>query len=238
MQLVFVILVIAAVATIVWLAIREQGCLRDRRRQELAGWAQANGLKFLPENDYSIGYRYRPFKCLQQGKNRYGCNIMVGTSGQRVMCGFDYHADTNAASINALHPARADHFSAVVVNAGFPLKPLSIRPQGFFDRVTEFVGFDGIEFESAEFSRRFAVSSPDRRWAYDVLHQKTMEMMLEYPRFRIDFQGTQVAAYSGHADFSPGEFQSALNLVSGILDNLPESVVRDLKGIDSGGATS
>jgi len=238
MQLVFIILIIAAVATAIWLAVREQICLRDKRRQELAGWARANGLKFLPENDYSIGSRYQPFRCLQQGNNRYGRNIMVGTSGQRVVCGFDYHSETNAASSNGLNPARQDHFSAVVVDAGFPLKPLFIRPQRLFDKVTEFVGFDGIDFESTEFSRKFAVKSPDRRWAYDVLHQKTLELMLDYPRFHIDFQGTQVAAYSGQTEFSPGEFESALNLVTGILDNLPESVVRELKGIDTGGALS
>ena len=238
MQLAIIILVITVVATAIWLAIREQTCLRDRRRQELAGWAQSNGLKFLPENDYSLGFRYEPFKCLQQGNNRYGCNIMVGTSGHRVMCGFDYHSETNAASSHGLHPGRQDHFSAVVVDAGFPLKPLSIRPQGLLDKVTEFVGFDGIDFESAEFSQRFAVKSPDRRWAYDVLHQKTLELMLDCPRFHVDFQGTQVAAYSGHAEFSAGEFELALNLVTGILDNLPESVVRELKGIDTGGTLS
>ena len=238
MQLALIILVITVVATAIWLAIREQTCLRDRRRQELAGWAQSNGLKFLPENDYSLGFRYQPFKWLQQGDNRYGCNIMVGTSGRRVMCGFDYHSDTNAASSYGLHPARPDHFSAVVVDAGFPLKPLFIRPQGFLDKVTEFVGLDAIDFESTEFSQRFAVKSPDRRWAYDVLHQKTLELMLDYPRFHIDFRGTQVAAYSGQAEFSPEEFESALNLVTGILDNLPESVVRELKGIDTGGTMS
>jgi hypothetical protein len=236
MQLVFIVLIIAAVAAVIWLAVREQRCLRDKRRMELAGWARATGLKFLPESDYSIGFRYQPFKCLQQGDNRYGCNIMVGTSGQRVVCGFDYYSDGNAASSNGLHPARQDHFSAVVVDAGIPLKPLSIRPQRLFNKVTEFVGFDAIDFESAEFSQKYAVKSPDRRWAYDVLHQKTLELMLDYPRFHIDFQGTQVAAYSGHTEFSPGEFESALNLVTGILDNLPESLLRELKGIDTGGA--
>ncbi len=238
MQLVFIVLVIAAIATAIWLAVREQVCLRDRRRMELAGWARASGLKFIPDNDYSLGFRYQPFKCLQHGNNRYGCNIMVGTSGHRVVCGFDYHSDASAAGSHALHLGRQDYFSAVVVDAGFPLKPLSIRPQGLFDKVTEFVGFDGIDFESTEFSQIFAVESPDRRWAFDVLHQKTLELMLDYPRFHIDFQGTQVAAYSGRAEFSPAEFESALNLVTGILDNLPESVLRELKGIETGGTMS
>ncbi|MDM8000704.1 MAG: hypothetical protein QUS33_12145 [Dehalococcoidia bacterium] len=238
MQLAVIVLIILGMATAIWLAIEEQRRLREKRRRKLAGWAQASGLKFYPERDYSIGYRYQAFDCLKQGDNRYGCNIVVGTSGRWLVCGFDYHSDTSNAIVNGLVSGRRGCFSALVVDAGVPLKPLSIRPQRLIDRFAEFIGFESIDFESVEFSRRFAVESPDRRWAYDVLHQKTMELMLEYPRFRIDFLGTKVAAYSGDTEFSPDEFQSALNLVTGILDNLPESMLVELKGASSGGASS
>jgi hypothetical protein len=120
-----------------------------------------------------------------------------------------------------------------VVDAGLPLKPLFIRPEGFFDKVTEFVGLEDIDFESAEFSQKFFVKSPDRRWAYDVLHQKTMEMMLTYPRFHIEFQGTQVMAYHDNATFSLGEFSSALKVVTTILEYLPPAVVEELKATRS-----
>ena len=227
--------VAAAVAAAIVIAVKESRHIKDRRRRELAGWAQANDLKFHPGSDYSIGSRYQPFTWLQEGDNRYGYNIMVGTPGHRVTCGFDYHYETHPANGKGLRRTYHHHFSAVVVDAGLPLKPLCIRPGRLLDKVTEFAGFEEIGFESAEFSQKFCVKSPDRRWAYDVLHQKTLELMLAYPSFEIDFQGTQVAAYSGHTEFSPKEFASALKLVTGILDNLPESVVRELKGIDSGG---
>jgi hypothetical protein len=235
--IVIVLVIVAAVAATVVTAVWIQR-LKDKRRKELAEWAQANGLKFLPDNDYSIGFRYQLFRCLQRGDNRYGYNIMVGTASQRVTCGFDYHYETHPADGKDLRQIHHHRFSAIVVDAGLPLKPLFIRPQGLFDKVTDFVRLDDIDFESAEFSRKFFVKSSDRRWAYDVLHQKTIELMLACPRFHIDFQGTQVVAFSGRGEFSLGEFGSALKLVTGILDNLPESVVRELKGIDSGARPS
>jgi hypothetical protein len=121
-----------------------------------------------------------------------------------------------------------------VVDTGLPLKPLFIRPEGFFDKVTEFVGLDDIDFESAEFSQKFFVKAPDRRWAYDVLHQKTMELMLAYPRFYIEFQGTQVMAYYDNRTFSLGDFSSALKVVTTILEDLPPGVVEELKTMRSG----
>ncbi len=231
------VIIIAAIAAAIGFAIWNSR-MKDKRRKELAGWAEVNGLKFLPAEDHSIAFRYRLFKCLQRGDNRYAYNVMVGTSGNRVMSGFDYHYETHSSDSKGNRQTHHHYFSALVVDAGLPLKPLFIRPEGLLDKVTEFVGFEDIDFESAEFSQKFFVKSPDRRWAYDVLHQKTMELMLAYPRFHIDFQGSQVMAYYDKATFSLGEFGSALKVVTGILDYLPESVVRELKGIDTGGRPS
>ncbi len=237
MPIFFVQIIIAAIAAAIGFAIWNSR-MKDKRRKELAGWAQANGLKFLPDKDHSVWMRYQPFKCLQRGEDRYAYNIMLGTSGTRVMSAFDYHYETHSTNSKGQRQTHHHYLSALVVDAGLPLKPLFIRPEGLLDKVTEFVGIDDIDFESAEFSQKFFVKSPDRRWAYDVLHQKTMELMLAYPRFHIDFQGTQVMAYFDNKTFTPGEFGSALKVVTGILDYLPESVVRELKGIDSGGRPS
>jgi len=237
MPIFFVLIVIAVIAVAIGAAVWNSR-MKDKRRQELAGWAQANGLKFLPEKDHSVWMRYQPFKCLQRGEDRYAYNIMVGTSGTRVMSAFDYHYETHSTNSKGQRQTHHHYLSALVVDAGLPLKPLFIRPEGLLDKVTEFVGIDDIDFESAEFSQKFFVKSPDRRWAYDVLHQKTMELMLAYPRFHIDLQGSQVMAYYDNKTFSLGEFGSALKVVTGILDYLPESVVRELKGIDSGGRPS
>lgn len=231
------LIIIAAIAAAIGFAIWNSR-MKDKRRKELAGWAQANGLKFLPDKDHSVWMRYQPFKCLQRGEDRYAYNIMLGTAGQRVTCGFDYHYETHSTNSKGQRQTHHHYLSALVVDAGLPLKPLFIRPEGLLDKVTEFVGIDDIDFESAEFSQKFFVKSPDRRWAYDVLHQKTMELMLAYPRFHIDFQGSQVMAYYDNKTFTLGEFGSALKVVTGILDYLPESVVRELKGIDSGGRPS
>ena len=237
MLIFFVLIVVAAIGAAIGFAVWNSR-MKDKRRKELAGWAQVNGLKFLPEKDHSVWMRYQLFKCLQRGEDRYAYNIMVGTSGTRVMSAFDYHYETHSTNSKGQRQTHHRYLSALVVDAGLPLKPLFIRPEGLLDKVTEFVGIDDIDFESAEFSQKFFVKSPDRRWAYDVLHQKTMELMLAYPRFHIDFQGSQVMAYYDNKTFTLGEFGSALKVVTGILDYLPESVVRELKGIDSGGRPS
>ena len=91
----------------------------------------------------------------------------------------DYHYEYDA-------PARQNNDDAHVHVQLFSLSicrtaqlpDLFIRREGIFDSVKRAFGFDDIDFESAEFSKRFFVKSSDKRFAYDVIHPKMMEFLL------------------------------------------------------------
>jgi len=110
--------------------------------------------------------RFPNFTCLQEGSNRYACNIMQGTDAGHGVCAFDYHYETYSTDSKGNRTTYHYNFSVVIISTGLPLKPLSIRRETFFDKVGAFLGCEDINFESAEFSRAFFVKSPDRRWAF------------------------------------------------------------------------
>lgn len=206
-----------------------------RRKQDdikhLATWAQRTGLTLNPNEDHSIGSRFPLFKCLQ-GHDCFAFNIMDGSVAERPVSAFDCHNLKNPVidRIQTQDIRSYWLFSGLVVESGLSIKPLFIRPKDLVDRVTELAGFEDVHLESAEFNKKFFVESPDRRWAHDVLQPKTMELVLSHPRFTLDFQGSQVMAYcADNRMFSPGDFAAALELVMGILDNLPDSVMRQAK---------
>jgi len=195
-----------------------------KRRKDLAAWAQSRGLVFSSAKDSGAEDRYPAFDCLRHGRSRYAYNQISGDWNGRQFHGFDYRYVTGSGKNRQTHT-----FSAVVLTCAVPLKPLFIRPEGFFDKVTEFFGYDDIDFESAQFSREFYVKSPDKRWAYDVVHQRTMEFLLNMPRFTIKFDRHRVIVYRSRT-FKPSEFGTAAELVEGILDRLPEYVVQQQSG--------
>ena len=222
------------VAAIILFAVLDRQ-RKAKRRRELARWAQAKGLSFHPSPDSGVDDRFQQFKCLRQGDGgRYGYNIMEGIVGKRAICAFDYHYETHSHNSKGGRSTHHHYFSAVVVGAGLLLRPLFIRTETFVDKMAEFVGFDDIDFESTEFSRQFLVKSPDRRWAYDVLHQDTMEFLMNSPRFTLEFQGSRVIAYRGKT-LSTADFEAALQVVTGILDRLPESLLSELSQSAPGG---
>jgi hypothetical protein len=194
------------------------------RRKALSAWASAHGMRFSPDRDRSLEGRFGGFNCLRCGHSRYARNLIEGEWNGRGFLGFDYHYETGSGKNRQTH-----NFSGVILDSHVPLKPLLIRPEGFFDKVTEFFGLDDIDFESAEFSRKFFVKSPDRKWAYDVIHQQTMEFLLAGPRFSLQFDWGHVIAYRG-SRLKPEEFGAAADVVAGVLERLPEYLVRQQVG--------
>ncbi len=196
-----------------------------KRRQELAAWAARNGLRFSASNVYGLDSRYAEFQCLSHGDNRYGYNIVEGEWAKRPLHAFDYHYETHSTDSKGRRRTQHHHFSAAVISSAVPLKPLFIRPEGFMDKVGEFFGMDDIDFESAEFSRRFFVKAPDRKWAFDVLHQRTIEFLLPRPQFHIQF-GLRCVMIYRDSTFAVEDFESAVETVNGILDRFPEYLVQ------------
>lgn len=220
---IFALIILAFIGLAIYL-----NYLARKRREELAAWAKSYGFRFLPDEDHSFDQRFSRFSCLQQGSRRYAYNVTLGMHFERTFSAFDYHYETYSTDSKGRRSTHHHYFSAVVVDSGLPLRPLYIRAEGWFDKIAEFVGVDDIDFESHEFSRKFHVKAPNRRWAYDVLPQETMEFLLGAPQFTIELQGTEVIAYRG-STFATGDFEAATHVVNGILDRLPKSVLRELK---------
>ncbi len=195
----------------------------QKRRKDLAAWAAANGLDFAPDKVWGVDDRFPGFETLRRGDNRYAHNILSGRRGGAEFYAFDYHYETHSRDSKGRRHTHHHHFSAVILGGTVPLQPLTLRPEGFFDRVGSFFGYEDINFESAEFSRRFHVSAPDRRWAYDVLHARAIEFLLASPAYSIDMEPTHVLAWRS-ATFPPDEFETAARVLEGLLARLPEYV--------------
>ncbi|MFH1737728.1 MAG: hypothetical protein ABIH23_01885 [bacterium] len=223
------VLIFAAVALFI-IALVLIGYLGSRARiKELSAWADSKGFRFNPDRDHDMEDRYPDFSCLREGSARYAYNTIQGSQNGRGICAFDYHYETYSHDSKGHRQTHHHHFSAVIANTHLPLKPLFIRKEGFFDKITEFFGMDDIDFESAEFSRNFYVKSPDKRWAYDVISQATMEFLMSAPTFSLQFQGNDIIAYRG-STFSVSDFEDAVNVIEGILNRLPDYLLRELKG--------
>ncbi len=214
-----------------------------RRRKALAAWAARIGLTYAPARDPGMAARLPDFAVFGQGRNQYAYNVVSGVFEGRETVAFDYHYETQhthtvrETDANGNVRTRTEtrtshhHFSAVLVRPELRLKPLLIRPEGLFDKVADFFGKGDLDFESAEFSRRYHVTAADRRWAYDVLHARTIDFLLNQPRLVVEMDPHHVLVMRpGQQTMSAQMFDAAVRTADQVLDLLPEYVRQDAAG--------
>ena len=85
-------------------------------------------------------------------------------------------------------------------------------------------------FESAEFSRRFHVSSPDKRFAYDVIDPRMMEFLLRGDPPTVDIENRRCCISDGRRRWEPVEYRRKLAWITDFLNHWPAHVLASLKG--------
>lgn len=170
---------IIAIVIVVFIALAIYGAMAaKKRRQALAAWAQANGLRFDPSNDAALDERYPQFKCLRQGDDRYGYDRIFGQWKGRELLGFDYHYETHSTDSKGHRQTHRHYFSCFLLHLPRSFPELAVGREGFFSKIAQAFGYDDIDFESHEFSRKFCVRSSNKKFAYDVCNARMMEYLL------------------------------------------------------------
>ena len=146
----------------------------QKRREGLFELATRLNLNFAPGKDRLLPERFFFLKQFTEGDDRYATNVISGNYQQGEILAFDYHYGTGSGKSRQEH--NLSFFILILRGVAFP--QLTIRRDGFLDRVAETFGFPDIKFESAEFSKAFCVRSPDKKFAYDVCNPAMMEYLL------------------------------------------------------------
>jgi hypothetical protein len=206
---------------------------QQRRIAELFDLAQSLGWQFSASNDGSYDSRYSQFSVFCQGDDRYAFNTLTGTlpaADQSCPARMgDYHYQTTS-SDGKTTTTQDHHFSYLLVELPYvTLADLLIRHEGFFDKIATAFGFSDINFESAEFSRRFHVKSSDKRFAYDVINPAMMEFLLGSDCPAVEIKDRVCCLTTGHQTWTPEEFRQELNWAGKFFSLWPKYLVSALK---------
>ena len=70
------------------------------------------------------------------------------------------------------------HFTCVMAQVDGAWPEVSITREGILEKALDLVGLGDIELESDEFNRRFALRSPDRRFAVTLVDARMIDFLL------------------------------------------------------------
>lgn len=216
-----IILLILAVIVLGIFAWRHE----QKRLAALRAWAAKRNWTIDPCGHTHWHEDYTGLKLFDKGHSRRGKNIISGDYHGCSVTLLDYQYTTGSGKNRSTH-----NRGVVLLKTDFPTIPLLIRREHAFDKVGEFLGMDDIDFESAEFSNTFYVKSPDKKWAYDVIHARVMEFLLKAPkRYTIEYGYGEIAVYkSGH--FGADSYPLALRFLHRLYELTPDYLIREMRG--------
>jgi hypothetical protein len=233
MDQVLLVFAVVFVAAVVGLGIYLGRKAAQKRRQDLAALAAELGWTFDPAKDKSHDDRYTQFEVFRQGHSRAAYNTLTGPLAidgrdfPAIMGDFTYAVTRSNGKTTT---TTVYNLSYLILHLPFRAVPdLYIRPESFLDKFAAAIGFDDIDFESAEFSRKFHVKSSDKRFAYDVVHPRMMEFLMQSPGRTIDIQRGCICLTSGTKRWEPAAFRANLDWTRSFFDLWPDHLTAQLE---------
>lgn len=203
-----------------------------KRREELAALAQSLGFSFDPAKDSRHDDQYAQFELFRQGHSRVALNTMRGeikVDGRRYsikMGDFRYRVTSSNGKSSNTTTYRLSYIIASMPFDGVP--GLLIRREHMLDKLASAIGFADIDFESAEFSRRYLVKSPDRRFAYDVVDPRMIEFLLDGDPPTIEIERGCCLIHRTRRRWTSLQFRQNLGWLSAFFDRWPDHLTRSL----------
>jgi hypothetical protein len=205
---------------------------KARERQEaLFALSQKLGLSFDP-NDSSMWNRYTHFGHFDRGHSRRMYNTLLGylDAGPHkisIQAG-DYQYKTEQGSGKNRRTV-THRFSYLVARPPFAFRQqLNVRREGLFDKIASVMGFEDIDFESAEFSKKFMVKCDDKKFAYDLIEPRMMQWFLDSPPPEFVTAGGELLIMTG-GNWTPEVFQQNIAWMSEFISRWPRHLVDSLK---------
>jgi len=187
-----------------------------KRREAMAAVSAKLGLHFMPGKDRGMARRYRFLDKLRRGSQRYAFNVLSGSyQGHEVLL-FDYHYRTGSGKNTHHH-----YLSFFILHLQVSFQELIIAPEGIFSKIAQAVGYDDIDFESHEFSRKFCVRSKNKKFAYDVCNARMIDFLLSNTDLSIEIED-KVLAISFNSRLAPEQIEPNLNRLITVRSLLPD----------------
>ena len=226
---VILVVIVAALAAIGFIFAHQQA---KKRREALAALASSRGLDFDASFDGSHDVRFAGFAMFRKGRSRVAYNTISGAlelGGRSIAIrtgDFRYKERRGSGKNRRTVTIRLSYL--IAWNPFGSVPETIVRREGVFDRLKGMLGFDDIDFESVEFSRRFHVSSEDKRFAYDLIDPRMMELLLRTAPPAFELEGDLICVSDGRGCWDPESFERQLDWCGAFFDAWPDHLVRTL----------
>lgn len=195
--------------------------MAGKRRDTMRAFAADCSLTYYRHDPFNIEDRFAFFSLFNKGHSKKATNVLSGVYRGHEYVACDYRYVTGSGKNRSTH-----NQSVCICKLDHSFPGLQLRPENFLDKAAGFFGFDDIDFESDEFSRKFFVKSENKKFAYDVCHPRMMEWLLVNRGWHLEMTNRCMMVQDGRT-WQAKKFRSAFNYVESFLERIPEFVIKE-----------
>lgn len=219
------------------LAARRAAERERARKSALAAWARAAGYELHEELTAEVESRFKGLVDVGRGHDRTASDVLVRrekpgtyffryfykTWETRTVTSTDSNGQTQIRT-ETYEESHHQRYLIVELSPGFP--DIVIRPESWFEKLAALVGFDDIDFESEEFSRKYYVKSAQREFAYAVIHPQMMEYLLAHVA-NVQLSGGRLLLSALWNDHTAAGCWETSGFAAGFIERIPAFVWHD-----------
>jgi hypothetical protein len=196
--------------------------LAQRRVEDMATVAARHGLEYSRLDPF--GCTRVAFPLFRKGDGRTAENVVWRDREDGLaLRAFDFSYFVEARSDTGQVHRTHTRFSCVMAQVDGSWPDVSITREGFVERALELVGLGDIDLESDEFNRRFALRSPDRRFAVTLVDARMIDFLVSTEAlFAFFVKGRWVLLVS--EPVPPGMVPALMGVAERFVDTIPRVV--------------
>lgn len=191
--------------------------------------AQQRGWQYQRSDNRVLGrFKGDPFD--NHGRHRTAQHVFTGQHRGRPFTCFEYKYQVvkhNSSGSNSnTRRTETYYFQIFSIDTPAPRPTLQVSKENIGSKMLDFVGVRDLQLESVEFNKTFKIKTEDDKFAYDVLHPRTMEWMLQDQRAQetpIRFEGNGLVTWR-RGKFELEAMEPRLDYLCEFVDRVPEFV--------------
>ena len=205
MEALLPISIVVGIIAIVGVAIYLSHLYDKKRTADLAEQAEEMGLVFVPDGD--VTHRFSGFNLFNAGRARRSRNLITGDAGDIALAIFDYQYTTGSGKHKQTHNQTVIAMTSPNLN----VPDLSMRPEGFFDKIGGMLGFQDIDFEShPQFSSMFVLKGSNESAVREFMQPKLLELLEGKKGICLEAHGDTLFFYKARTVAKPNQIKDLL----------------------------
>ena len=195
----------------------------SKRTREWQEFANAHHLAFSHSDINDLPEKYSNFDLFKDGNSKIADNLCYGNDKglEIITCDYQY-------TVGSEKRSQTDFFNVLIVKTPLMFQPVLLRRENVVDKLGSAVGFEDINFESAEFSKTFYVKSSDKKFAFDIFHPRMMELFLSNQDIFFEARGSAFVMFQRGTQ-AISKMESLLTFAHQFMELIPGYLKKDME---------